>query len=363
MLFPALPIVLPIAAIAAVTKFHLSGENLSKYDTPRLPVTFNPKEPSNGADAVKDYLIENFIKPAAGAGTAMEQLAAKRERFDQGGLTRTFDAEFIQDMARFGKTEVDGEWTIVKGADPSRRLLYLHGGANTVGSAISHRPIIVNIAKRTGCVVFAPNYRLMPENKRMDGVTDCRAAYRWILENGPDGPATTKHVAIAGDSAGGNLSLSLVNHIKDAGLRKPDAVVAISPAVDTTFSAPSLKSNFKTDLMLQPLAGPLVKTPKIILLWAGWKMNKISPASPIISPIYGDLSDLPPTLIHVSAHEMLYDDARRYTNKARAQGSDVKLQSWAHMCHVWHIFDEMLPEAHAAFDEIAAFLKENGFSA
>lgn len=363
MLLPALPIVLPIAAIAAVTKFHLSGENLSKYDTPQLPITFNPKAPSKGADDVKDYLIENFIKPAAGEGTALEQLKAKRERFDQGGLTRTFDAEFVSDTAIFGNTEVDGEWTRVEGADPNRRLLYLHGGANTVGSAISHRPIIVNIAKRTGCVVFAPNYRLMPENKRMDGVTDCRAAYHWILENGPDGPATTETVAIAGDSAGGNLSLSLVNHIKKNGLRKPDAIVAISPAVDTTFSAPSLKSNFKTDLMLQPLAGPLVKTPKAILLWAGWKINKMSPASPVISPIYGDLSDLPPTLIHVSAHEMLYDDARRYTNKARTQGSDVKLQSWAHMCHVWHIFDEMLPEAHAAFDEIAAFLKENGFSA
>lgn len=361
-MFPALPILLPVAAVAAVTKFHLSGENLAKYDSPRLPVTFNPKTPSKGAQEVAEYLVENFIKPAQ-KGSMKEQLSAKRERFENMGLSRDLDAEFRTDMARFGRTSVDGEWTLVPGADKNRRLLYLHGGAFTVGSAISHRAIIHNIAKRTGCVVFAPNYRLMPENKRIDSVTDTRAAYRWLLENGPDGPSRANTVAIGGDSAGANLTLSLVNHIKSQNLRRPDSVFAISPTVDTTFSAPSAKTNFKTDLMLQPLAGPLVKTPRPILLWAGWKLNGMSPSSPIISPIYGNLSNLPPTLIQVSSDEMLYDDARRYTNKARAQGSEVKLQSWAHMCHVWHAFDLMLPEAHAAFDEIAEFLKAHDFSA
>lgn len=359
-MLPALPLILPVAAIVGIHKFHLSGEDLTKYDSPRLPVTFAPAKPSKGAAEVEAYLIKNFIEPAANSQSNREKLAAKRARFDKAGLTRKFDAKFVTDTATFGTLAVNGEWTLVKGANPDKRLLYIHGGSGTVGSAISHRAITVNLATRTGCAVFAPNYRLMPEHPRMASVKDCRAAYRWILNNGPKGPTKADSVTVAGDSAGGNLTLSLSNWTRKARLRRPTAVVAISPSVDSTFSAPSAKTNFETDLMLQPLAAPLLKTPRAILLWAAWRINKISPSSPVISPIFDDLSDLPPTLIHVSAHEMLYDDARRFTNKARAQGSDVTLQSWAHMCHVWHIFDEMLAEARHALDEIAAFMKANG---
>lgn len=352
---------LPVAAVAAITKFYLSGSDLTPYDTPNIPVTFNSKTPSAGAADVETFLEDNFIAPAQGDSSESQKLTEKRARFNDMGCSRSFDATFIPDTVRFGGVELSGEWTIVKDSDPNRRLLYLHGGAFTVGSPVSHRAIITNIARRTGCVVYAPDYRLMPENNRIDSFTDCGAAYLWMLENGPEGARVVKTVAIAGDSAGGNLCLALLNWIKDKGHRYPDAAIALSPSVDSTFSSPSLKRNFKTDTMLRPLAGPLLKTPRAILLWAGWKVNKLSPSSSIMSPIFADLSGLPPVLIQVSSAEMLYDDARRYTNKARSQGSNVELQSWAHMCHVWQIFDEMLPEAHHAFDEMAAFLERHGF--
>ena len=283
--------------------------------------------------------------------------------FDDIGLTREFDCEFKPATAVFDSLEVTGEWTMPEGVNPFRRILYLHGGANTVGSAISHRPIITNIANRTGCAVFAANYRLMPENARIDGIEDCRAAYQWICENGPDGPAAAETVAIGGDSAGANLTLSLINWIRDNKLRAADAAFVISPAVDATCTSPSLRDNIETDLMLQPLAAPLLKVPRPVLLWGLWKTNTMSPANPIISPVFADLSNLPPTLIHVSSAELLYDDARRYAAKAKAAGSPVKLHVWRHMAHVWHAFDRMLPEAHDAMDDIAAFLKAQGATA
>lgn len=352
-----------ITAFAAVTRYHLKGEDLSKYDHTAYGVTHQTDPKSNGLNEVHDYLIENFIKPASAKGSAADKLAAKRKRFDQVGLTREFDCEFRDATATAMGLSVTGEWTIPENCDSSRRIFYIHGGANTVGSALSHRPIITNLAKRTGCAVFAPNYRLIPENKRMDGVRDCRAAYLWACENGPDGPAKAKSIAVGGDSAGGNLALSLINWLRDEDKRRPDAVAAISPATDTTCSSPSLKENYKTDLMLQPLAAPLMKVPNAVLLWALWRTNRESPSNPQISPIFADLSDLPPTLVHVSDAEMLLDDSRRYAAKRAAHGSPVDIQIWDHMPHVWHAFDRMLPEAHDALDEIAAFFQRNGATA
>ena len=368
MLLPALAIGAPVAAVAgiaaaAVTRFHLSGEDLSKYDDANFAVDFNPDPNSPGLREVNDYLTENFIMPAAAEGRSKDKLAAKRKRFDEIGLTRKFDCEFRDDIAKIGKVSVAGEWTLPKECDPARRLLYIHGGAHTVGSAVSHRPIITNLANRTGCAVFAPNYRLLPENPRMAGIIDCRTAYEWIAANGPDGRAKATSIAIGGDSAGGNLSLSVINWARDEKKRAPDAVFTISPATDTTFTSPSLRDNFETDIMLQPIAESLLKVPHPVLLWALWRGNRISPANPVVSPVFADLSDLPPTLIHVSAKEILYDDARRYAAKRAAAGAPAEIQIWDHMPHVWHAFDRMLPEAHDALDEIANFLRAHGAAA
>ena len=362
-MFVTLGIGLPIATIAtavAITKYHLNGEDLSKFDGVTPDAEFDTDPNSEGAQAVNEYLRKKFIAPAQEKISQKEKLARKRRMFDEIGLIRDFDCEFRSDTAVFDGIEVDGEWTLPEGADPDKRILYLHGGANTVGSAISHRPIITNLANRTRCAIFAPNYRLLPENARIDGIKDCRAAYQWLCDHGPEGARPAKSVAIGGDSAGANLTLSIINWIRDSDIRKPDAAFVISPATDSTCTSPSLRENIDTDLMLQPLAAPLLKIPRPALLWALWRTNKISPSDPVVSPVFSDLSDLPPILIHVSSAEILFDDARRYAAKAKAAGSPVTLHIWHHMAHVWHAFDRMLPEAHDAFDDIAKFLKKNG---
>jgi acetyl esterase/lipase len=165
-------------------------------------------------------------------------------------------------------------------------------------------------------------------------------------------------VFVAGDSAGGNLTLSLVAWARDAGLRAPNAAAVLSPLTDATLASPSMRDNMHSDAMLGPLFGKLARVPRWMLLWGAWLQTRINPSDPVVSPVRGDLSRLPPVLVQASQVEMLRDDSRRYVNKARAAGSPVRLQTWNHMVHVWQIFNPELTEARDALAEIGRFLAE-----
>jgi acetyl esterase/lipase len=362
-----IPIVMGTAALAGGaiywTRKRLSGPSLKKYDTD-IPLYGEADPNSESVQKVNAYLVENFIKPAQeektslGGGVSWEN---KRERFEQAGLARTdLKAEYRDDWIEADGRKIHGRWTLVDGYDPDRRILYYHGGAFTVGSDVSHRPITVNLAKRTGCAVFTPNYRLMPENPRRATIADARAAYHWILDTGPDGAAPVKALGVAGDSAGGNLTLMIANYARDNALRQPDAIYALSPSTDSTAASPTFKKNLETDLMLQPLLRPLVKIPRTLLLLGMKKSIQMNPSDPVVSPVFADLSNLPPTLVQASATEMLYGDAVRYVNKAKAAGTDATLQAWPHLPHVFQIFDDVLPEAHTALDAAADFFRQHG---
>ena len=281
-----------------------------------------------------------------------QHLRVLREYIDNFSTNRVFDAQFNP----LDAGGVPAEWVIAPGADGSRRTLYIHGGAWIMGSPRSHRAITTKFSEITGGAVLAIDYRLMPEHSRMDGIEDCRSSYRWMLEHGPHGAGRASAVYVAGDSAGGNLALSLIAWVRDQGLRAPDAAVALSPATDGTLGSPSLRKNVATDAMLGPLFGPLSWVPRSALLWVNGLRSRVMPNNPAVSPVFGDLSGLPPVLIHASDVEMLLDDSVRYANKARAAGSPVTLQTWNHMVHVWHIFDPDLTEARQGFEEIRKFL-------
>jgi acetyl esterase/lipase len=277
-----------------------------------------------------------------------------------------FTRDFMEDMPRgksfpceFIPVDVDGvpaEWVLAPGVDGSRRVLYIHGGAFIAGSPGSHRTITSRFSEVANAAVLAIDYRLMPENPRVQGIEDCRTAYRWILANGPVDKSPPSRLFVGGDSAGGNLSLVISAWVRDQKLRAPDAVIAMSPLTDSRYTGPSIRTNLLTDTMLGPLFGWLLKLPKIILAWLFVIENRIRPGNPEVSPVYGDLANLPPTLVQVSESEMLLDDARRYVNKARKAGSPVYLQSWAGLLHVWQIFYPDVPEAGQAWDCIDEFL-------
>ena len=267
---------------------------------------------------------------------------------------KSFDCEFVPVDAN----GVPAEWVMAPGVDPSRRVLYIHGGAFIAGSPGSHRTVTTQFSAVANAAVLAIDYRLMPENRREEGINDCKSAYRWILENGPDGKSPPSRLYMGGDSAGGNLSLVMSNWVRDQKLRAPDAVIAMSPVTDCTYSAPSIKENLATDVMLGPLFGILLKIPKPILTWIFILENRMVPNNPVVSPVLDDLSGLPPTLVQVSESEMLLGDAQRYAGKAHAAGSPVRLQSWPGLLHVWQIFHPEVPEARDAWIQIDRFLKE-----
>jgi monoterpene epsilon-lactone hydrolase len=277
-----------------------------------------------------------------------------------------FARDFMEDVPRgksfacdFIPVDVNGvpaEWVLAPGVDGSRRVLYIHGGAFIAGSPNSHRTITSRFSEVANAAVLAVDYRLMPENPRAAGIEDCRTAYRWILANGPAEQGPPSHLFMGGDSAGGNLSLVMAAWARDQKLRAPDAVVAMSPLTDSRYTGPSIRSNLLTDTMLGPMFGPMLKLPKVILSWIFVLENRFLPGNPDVSPVYGDLSNLPPTLVQVSESEMLLDDARRYVNKARKAGSPVYFQSWAGLLHVWQIFYPDVPEAGEAWDRIDKFL-------
>lgn len=352
---PDLIVIVLIAAVALalILGVSLRSENLRIYDPPDPQ---NSQRFSSGAAPSAEHrhieraLAETFARmkeiPRA------QQLAHMRDVMDSMFADRRFEASFTP----LEGAPVAGEWVRAPGTSNATRTLYIHGGAFTMGSPRSHRTITSRFSEITAGSVLAVDYRRMPEHPRAAGIDDCRAAYRWMLEHGPDGAGTADKVFVAGDSAGGNLGLSLIAWLRDQGLRSPDAVVALSPLTDSGLGSPSLKTNIPTDPMLGPMFAAMTKVPRPLLLVTSWMQNRIRPNQPVVSPVYGDLSNLPPVLVQASEVEMLVDDARRYVNKASAAGSPVRLQTWNHVVHVWHLFDPELTEAREAFAEIGKFL-------
>ena len=287
-----------------------------------------------------------------------QRLATNRKALDEafGETQRNPEAlgVRIEDVELCG---VQAEWVLGPSSDPNRRLLYLHGGSWISGSRLSHRTLTAALARRTGLSVLVPEYRLMPENNRRDGIQDCQNAYRWMLDHGPGVAGKPTDVFVAGDSAGGNLALMLTAWIRDKGSRQVDGAVALSPATDGTIRGRSLRTNLYTDVMLGPAFEPLVRLPSSVRWLATLATARANPRNPIISPLYGNLADLPPTLVHVSESEMLLDDARNYVRRAQDQGSPVVLQTWPSMVHVWHMFTGILPQADEALGEIEEFIE------
>lgn len=249
-----------------------------------------------------------------------------------------------------------GEWVIAPDAKPERRILYIHGGSWIAGSPKSHRAITDRLSRLTHACVFAIDYRLMPENRYLDGIIDCQRAYRWLLENGPDGKAAADFVVVAGDSAGGSHTLGLIAWIRDQGLQPPNAAIALSPSTELMLTSLGSRTNLHTDAMLGPTVKKLSRVPVPLLWWGTVLGMRVLPTSPMASPLRGQLHGLPPTLIHVSESELLLENAQRYAEKARAAGSPVEMETWPDMVHVWHLFTPLLPEAEEAFEHIGAFL-------
>jgi len=239
--------------------------------------------------------------------------------------------------------EVAGEWAEQPDAAPPMTLLYLHGGGFVACSPKTHRPITGGFAKR-GIKVFAPDYRLAPEHPYPAALEDALAAHRGLLEQG----VAPERLAIAGDSAGGGLALALLLKAKGEGLPLPARVVLFSPWTDLEGTGASAIENAERDPMI--LGHRIAEGAKLYLAGA-------DPKDPLASPLYGDLSGLPPILTHVGADEVLRDDSVRLDDKIRAAGGTSLLRIWPVVAHAWPILQLILPEGRHALDESAAFIR------
>ena len=334
-----------------IATFILSGPDLSRYDS-FVGEQFD--DHPDDVNATNEFLdvVKGVRKNAIATKSIKDCLHAVRKFADELSDDLHTDTQFSNTIAN----GVSCEWAVAQGADTSRRVLFFHGGAFLFGSPKGHRKFTDRLSKISNAAVLSVDYRMLPEHSRMKSIIDSQKAYQWILENGPNGQENAEFVLVAGDSAGGNLALMISNWSKHHTHKRPNGVIGFSPSTDMTLASPTIKRNRKTDKMLGEGLGMLSKLPKPIRGWGALFAMRMNPANKLASPVFDDLSDLPPTLIHASSNEMLLGEAMRYTNKARAAGSSVTLQIWKNQIHDWHLFNMHSGSAEKAWSEVSKFI-------
>tara|TARA_R110002110_G_scaffold4877_4_gene24663 strand:+ start:4929 stop:5828 length:900 start_codon:yes stop_codon:yes gene_type:complete len=225
-------------------------------------------------------------------------------------------------------------------------FLYIHGGGFVAGSPRTHRPLTWRLARDIGVPVYAIDYRLAPEHPFPAGLDDCVIAYRALLDKG----IPAKSILVGGDSAGGNLTLTLALRLKAEGLPLPAALICLSAATDMTASGASHISNAEADSLFVPA---MMESLMPVYYPGG------NDKDPLVSPLFGDVSGFPPTLLQVGEREMLRDDSVRMSEALKAAGTETVLEVWPKVWHVWQLNADMLPEAREAITHIVRFARQH----
>ena len=268
----------------------------------------------------------------------------RRRSFEQ--MTDGFTIEVPAKYNRVNAGGVTAEWVTAEGTTDSRVVLYFHGGGYIIGSPRTHRAMLAELSKSSAARVLALDYRLAPEHTFPAPVEDSTAAYRWLLNEGYD-PA---RIAVAGDSAGGGLTVAAMVQIRYLGLPMPAAGVCVSPWVDMEGLGDSMETRATAD----PMVGK-----ESLLESAKTYLGGADARAPLAAPLYADLRGLPPILIQVGDAEVLLDDSTRLAGIAREAGVEVQMDVWDDMIHVWHLFAPMLPEGKQAISQAGEFIKKH----
>lgn len=289
--------------------------------------------PSLQANFVKLILK---MKPYRWAKGSLEE---QRSRTD-----KTANRFRVLKNIEFNPIELNGvtaEW-IISPDSLACAVLYLHGGAFVLGSIKAHREILSRLASATRAKVLAIDYRLAPEHSFPAALKDALFAYHWLLHEGWD----SSRIVIAGDSAGGGLTLSTIAALSAAGDPLPACAVCLSPWVDLTLSSKSILGKAKADPLLSE---------DILLPYANDYAGDYEKDYPLISPLFAGLKDFCPVLIHVGTDEIFLDEAIQFTKKAQAAGVDAKIRTWEGLFHVFQMVP-FLPETKESLEDIAGFI-------
>ncbi|HKX28454.1 MAG TPA: alpha/beta hydrolase [Blastocatellia bacterium] len=289
-------------------------------------------------------LIIRLVVKRHHQGSEQEVVELIRRRLGRLTVLRPAVANGVQ-VRPVEEGQVKGEW--VEAAErPQLTIYYLHGGGYMACSPATHRQFCAAISRRADARVFSLDYRLAPEHRFPAAVEDAVQGYRWLLAQGED-PA---RIVIGGDSAGGGLTMATLLSLRDQGLPLPRAAFCFSPWTDLTASGQSLVTNNLRDSMFY---GDSIRRAPVIYLGS-------APATdPLASPIFGDLTNLPPLMIFASKAEVLLDDSVRLAERARQCGVEVDLRLWDDLPHAWPVMIGFkLPEARAAIMELADFIRQ-----
>ena len=241
---------------------------------------------------------------------------------------------------------MQGEYSIVPGSDPSRVLMFFHGGGYCSGSIVSHRRLVTEAGRAAKMRTLAIQYRLAPEHPFPAAYDDALSAWRFLQ----DQKLAAADIAIGGDSAGAGLALGLITRLRDAREEVPSCAWLISPWTDLTMSGSTLSTKAAVD--------PLIHKEYLSELANAYLPAGIDRKDPRVSPLYGDFRNFPPLLIQVGSDETLLDDSTRLA--ARAGGADVAvtLEIWRHMIHAWSLWNAHLEDGRRAIAKAGAFIRE-----
>lgn len=258
-------------------------------------------------------------------------------------VTRAAD---FSDGVKVGRKKIAGgitaAWLTPTHSKSQNILLYLHGGGYVIGSIDTHIAMVSQFAELAGIEACIIDYRLAPEHPYPAALDDAFAAYEWLLKEFPN-----RKIVLSGESAGGGLTIALLLKIKEKRLPQPHRVAVLSPWADLSLSGNSMKERIDRD--------PIVK-PQILALWGRWYSKGGDRKNPFLSPIFGDLSGLPPLYIQVGTEETLYDDSVRLHERALAAGVDSTLYVADGMVHVWQMNHGYFEQATEDVQKIADFL-------
>jgi acetyl esterase/lipase len=293
------------------------------------------------AEAIKEQFRQLRTQlEGAEAPPTLEEMRAGMNAF--GELPTVPDGVTWEDVDAAG---VPAIWAIPTDEAPGRAVLYVHGGGYVMGSATLYKRFTGHLANAAGCRVLNVDYRLAPEHPHPAPVDDAVAAYRWLLEQGYE----PGHIAVSGDSAGGGLTMAALLRIRDDGLPRPAAGVPISPWIDLEGTGASMTGNADADLLvgLEGLLG-------MAAMFLGEHGDS---KDPYAAPLYAELHDLPPLLIQVGEDETLLDDSTRLAERAEFAGTEVTLEIFPEMQHVFQTAAGTMPEATEAVAKIGEFLR------
>ncbi len=222
-------------------------------------------------------------------------------------------------------------------------ILHVHGGAFFLGGLSSHRALASQLATRTGATVYTVDYPLSPEHHYPHAMLAVKDAFMDLIQQG----YAARDIIISGDSCGGNLALAAVLALRDAGQPVPVAMILMSPFLDLTLSGDSIRLNQSLDAMLNSA---------FLQRGIDYYVGEYEPAHPLVSPLFADLSNLPPTLVQVGSKEILLDDSKRFKDLAESAGSKVELNIYPGMWHVFQLFSQWAKPAEDSLTEIAEFI-------